>query len=330
MFKLNLIALVLGASLLLGVIGPIGLAWAQDGDPATVILPSTWVYTGPSFDAAMVGQITHGQWIHVLARTTDSLWVRIRLDDGRIGWVPASAIELGGGLPLEVVPVFGGTAGSGAGSGPSGEPVGLVTWDFLPLRSIPACEGFIYLGDLRIGETVSLIGRSADSAWLQIRASDGRLGWVETRTVSTGFPIASLPVTDGSDTSLGPAVIVMSDVLNVRNGPSLGYGVVARVYRGQTLPVTGYRSADYAWVKIRLKDGRHGWVHTCCVQPRGFSFSQLKALPCLPFAPTTHLVRAGETLNQIAALYGIDPLALAAHNNLINYQIYPGQVLAIP
>jgi uncharacterized protein YraI len=208
--------------------------------------------------------------------------------------------------------------------------VGVLIWDFVPLRSAPTCEGFGYLGDLRLGESVSLIGRSADSAWLQIRTADGRVGWVKVEVINTGFPLASLPVTDGTDRSLAPSVVVMSGVLNVRYGPSLGYGVVTRVYRGQALPVTGYRSADYAWVKVELDDGRKGWVNTCCVQPQGFSFSQLKALPCAPFSPTTHVVRAGETLNQIAAQYGVDPLALAAYNNLVNYQIYPGQVLMIP
>ncbi len=323
-----LVTFVLGLSLLLGSFAPLSPAWAREGDPATVVVSSAWVYSIPSFDGDVVGQLSHGQWINALARTADSAWLRIRLDDGRVGWVPANTVELGGGLPLGVVPVFEGAPGGSDGLG--AEPVGVLIWDFVPLRSAPACEGFGYLGDLRLGESVSLIGRSADSAWLQIRAADGRVGWVKTDVISTGFPLTNLPVTDSTDRSLAPSVVVMTDMLNVRYGPSLGYGIVARVYQGQALPVTGYRSADYGWVKVWLDDGRKGWVNTCCVQPRGFSFSQLKALSCTSFAPTTHLVRAGESLNQIAAQYGVDPLALAAYNNLVNYQIYPGQVLMIP
>jgi spore germination protein len=44
-----------------------------------------------------------------------------------------------------------------------------------------------------------------------------------------------------------------------------------------------------------------------------------------------HTVRAGETLYCIGRAYGVDPLAIAAKNGIVNPScIYVGQVLAIP
>jgi nucleoid-associated protein YgaU len=46
---------------------------------------------------------------------------------------------------------------------------------------------------------------------------------------------------------------------------------------------------------------------------------------------TIHIVQAGETMNQIAANYGVDTKFLADSNRIYNYHlIYVGQVLYIP
>ncbi len=46
---------------------------------------------------------------------------------------------------------------------------------------------------------------------------------------------------------------------------------------------------------------------------------------------TIHIVQAGETMGQIAAIYGVDTKFLADSNRIYNYNlIYVGQVLYIP
>jgi LysM repeat protein len=51
----------------------------------------------------------------------------------------------------------------------------------------------------------------------------------------------------------------------------------------------------------------------------------------VPSTPGTHVVRAGETLRTIGALYGVTPEAIAAANGITNVNlIYAGQVLRIP
>ena len=51
----------------------------------------------------------------------------------------------------------------------------------------------------------------------------------------------------------------------------------------------------------------------------------------MPSGAGTHVVKAGETLKTIAALYGMTPELIAAANGITNVNlIYTGQVLKIP
>jgi LysM repeat protein len=53
--------------------------------------------------------------------------------------------------------------------------------------------------------------------------------------------------------------------------------------------------------------------------------------PPAPRDATLHVVKAGDTLNGIGALYGVDPDALAAANDLtLDTLIFPGDVLIVP
>jgi tRNA A-37 threonylcarbamoyl transferase component Bud32 len=48
---------------------------------------------GPGLDYAELHSVVEGSRLALLSRTADAGWVRVRLDDGREGWLPASAIE---------------------------------------------------------------------------------------------------------------------------------------------------------------------------------------------------------------------------------------------
>ncbi len=56
-----------------------------------------------------------------------------------------------------------------------------------------------------------------------------------------------------------PQAIVSAAALNVREGPGTNYTAVAAVHAGDTLAITG-RDASAGWYRIRLSDGRTGWV----------------------------------------------------------------------
>jgi LysM repeat protein len=60
----------------------------------------------------------------------------------------------------------------------------------------------------------------------------------------------------------------------------------------------------------------------------GFSFPRDSLASC---EPVRHVVKAGQNLTQIAALYGVSVAAIVQANNLFNPNIiYVGQVLLIP
>lgn len=60
-----------------------------------------------------------------------------------------------------------------------------------------------------------------------------------------------------------PSVIVTADVLNVRSGPGTEYHKIAQIRGGEKFELIGRNST---WEKIRLEDGRDGWVHQDYVQ----------------------------------------------------------------
>jgi LysM repeat protein len=49
------------------------------------------------------------------------------------------------------------------------------------------------------GWQMTLLGRNADSTWLQVRTPTGKVGWVEVTHITTSYPIAALKV-DGTTT----------------------------------------------------------------------------------------------------------------------------------
>lgn len=61
----------------------------------------------------------------------------------------------------------------------------------------------------------------------------------------------------------GLSAIVNTGALNVRSGPGVAYGVIAGVYSGQTVTLTGYRASvgTSTWVSIRTAAGINGWVN---------------------------------------------------------------------
>jgi hypothetical protein len=56
------------------------------------------------------------------------------------------------------------------------------------------------------------------------------------------------------------AVVIATAPLNVRTGPSTMNEAITQLQPCQVVPLTGFRSADNAWVQIILPTGQTGWV----------------------------------------------------------------------
>ncbi len=85
-------------------------------------------------------------------------------------------------------------AASGSMPGQESTPVATVTnANVLNVRSGPGMtyDPFTYLTR---GQSVTLLARSATTAWLQVQLVDGRTGWVANGFMLTTYPLVSLPV----------------------------------------------------------------------------------------------------------------------------------------
>lgn len=143
----------------------------------------------------------------------------------------------------------------------------------------------------------------------------------------------------------GSAAAVNTGKLNVRTGPGVIFAIITSVPYNTTVTLIG-RASTGTWVQVRLASGTVGWVNSIHLR----SYADYSLLPItydtsvvvppetvpppgnIPGGgPVVYTVRAGDTLQIIAARYGTTWQAIAAANNLPNANyIYTGQRLVIP
>jgi hypothetical protein len=63
-----------------------------------------------------------------------------------------------------------------------------------------------------------------------------------------------------------PTAVVTVDYLPVRQAPTFVTGTVAQLFRNQRVSLVGYRSADSAWVQVRLLGVETGWVNANAIE----------------------------------------------------------------
>lgn len=131
------------------------------------------------------------------------------------------------------------------------------------LRSGPGI-GYPALAQLPSGQPVVILTRVPD--WVQVRAFN-LTGWVNARYVASYTPpvTVTLPTEAPRQTYNG---IINAVSLNVRNGPGPYYGIIAQALSGDAVDVLG-RSADGAWLLIRLQNTQVGWVEARYVDVSG-------------------------------------------------------------
>ncbi len=88
---------------------------------------------------------------------------------------------------------------------------------------------------------VTLLGRTADSAWAKVQMVDGTQGWVNSSALNTTVPVNTLPINETPITPpAGMAVgAVNTGQLNIRSGPGAGYSCSASVYYGHVVQLLG-------------------------------------------------------------------------------------------
>jgi uncharacterized protein YraI len=223
-----------------------------------VTVPRLNVRSGPSTQHQILTSLPYGETIYLIGRSTPGNWLQVRLFNGQQGWVMTQYVSASqddiNSLPVTDTHQI------------PGDAIGYVLSSSLNVRQGPGYNQPI-IGRLWQGEQVSLVGRNANSAWLQISLPSGSKGWVAVQYIRSTVPIYSLPVVDGGSPVPPPnySGIVTAPSLNVRSGPGLYNPVITRLNQGQQINILG---RDYSgnWFKVSLYDGTTGWVMARYVQ----------------------------------------------------------------
>jgi uncharacterized protein YraI len=199
------------------------------------------------------------------------------------------------------------------------------------VRGVPAKSKTHDLGGLLMDQPVKVIGRNDAATWLYILYADSPTGtgWVTAKAITLDGELGRLPILlypfgeDGAYVMLPPLDYTvqgtplppgtpppdwdkwgtLTQIVNVRVGPSVGYLSIGRLNPGQIVTFTG-RIAENAWVQIDYPsgpDGR-GWILSELVQPHdGFGRLPYYNVMGTPIATEAEAPQATEDPNAAPA-----------------------------
>ncbi|MEP6986710.1 MAG: LysM peptidoglycan-binding domain-containing protein [Chloroflexota bacterium] len=196
----------------------------------------------------------------------------------------------------------------------------------LNVRTGPGIQ-FKDITSLPYNTTVTLIGKASKGTWVQVQLTSGQQGWVNSTLLRTYADLSLLPVTYNSDAPPPPTTNVPPP--NGNPGGTTTYYVVKA---GDDLKSIAARYGT-TWQILAAVNGLSNANIIYPGQRLTIAYSVPVPSQPVPVPSTsgTHVVKMGETLASIAALYGITPGNLAAANGITNINlIYTGQVLKIP
>lgn len=142
--------------------------------------------SGPSTGYSRITKLSRNTVLYLLRRTNDSNWVQVQLQNGTVGWVASAYIEANvtiGSLPLN-------------SNSPVYQYLSGITWlpatNFYRYPSLSSTVVILVGG----GVQVTLIGRTADNAWVQVRLNSNSIqGWVPAAYVNASNSLTLLPIT---------------------------------------------------------------------------------------------------------------------------------------
>jgi uncharacterized protein YraI len=162
---------------------------AQAGVTATISTPVLNVRTGPGTGNPILTRVLESETYPVIGRDATGTWFQIS-GQGFTGWVSGGYVRLSadaGALPLAEAGAVGTTI-TGVLLAQSNAS--------LRIRRGPGTDQ-VRIAALNRGESAAVIGRTADSSWLQVRTDAGIEGWVSNSfiTLVGDLPLTSVPIT---------------------------------------------------------------------------------------------------------------------------------------
>jgi uncharacterized protein YgiM (DUF1202 family) len=141
------------------------------------------VRSGPGTTYTVIAVVTRGQQVALLGRNADISWARVRVGDGTTGWLNASLIQ--SNVPISSLPIV---------QDAPATPTAVISVGALNVRYGPG-TGFGVITVVFRGQNVALVGRNSSATWVQVRLSNGTVGWVNANYVVGNVPVSSLPIT---------------------------------------------------------------------------------------------------------------------------------------
>ena len=169
---------IFAALLLAAVFAAAAFAPALAATPAPAGGPTAYVNTGrlnvrtgPGIRYDVVTMIDQGQTMTLLGRNQPATWVKVHLPNGTEGWV--SAYYIRASVTISSLPVV---------DAPATPLSAAVTVSALELRAGPG-PNYGLLATLGQGQTMSLLGRTSDSAWVKVSVPGKGEGWVPAQVI---------------------------------------------------------------------------------------------------------------------------------------------------
>ena len=143
------------------------------------------VYAGPDRGYQLVGRAQPGEVLALSGRNDAATWIHVYLPDGRAGWVAADSPFLPT-ASLNDLPILTPFLDSA--------PTNLASFFF-----VYAGPGFVYepMDSVEEGQTLAILGRTADNRWVLVRLADGREGWIAAEIIQIAAPLDNVPVVHG-------------------------------------------------------------------------------------------------------------------------------------
>lgn len=255
---------------------PFGAGWVRDAEVSATnvegvpmvevgligrVVVNSVVRAGPGVQAARLGTLGRGRQFYILGTNADGSWLRIRYQFGE-GWIATVNTDQAGSLDL-VAP----SAGTPAPELPRTDiPRAIVNTGALNLRSGPG-DFFTSLGVLAQGESLPIIGRTSDNAWLLVESALGE-GWLNARLVRTENFFGNAPIIRYADAAANGVIAATTiNATNLRAGPSVAFEVLNVIPPNTEVALLG-QSRDRAWWFVSTPLGE-GWVSKETLRTRG-------------------------------------------------------------
>lgn len=208
---------------------------------AIVLAQSLNVRSGPSINFPSLGVVPQSFVLSVTGRHAYTGFLQVVSPFG-VGWVANGEVALAGDTSLipNVDDQGGGglttatTTGSGAtglnvvttSTGTTFAPTGYSAGGTVRTDALPAYDrpefGATQVGGYGRGDTVNIVGRTADAEWLAVNSPSFGYGWVRSSGVATGFDIFTIPLVNlNPQTSLeGKPTVDNGAIITTGAGPA--------------------------------------------------------------------------------------------------------------